>query len=149
MPSSGTYARKDKTLHVSKTLQTELQAMIAFVCYDSNELRDSGKTMKKDVLAQKLYDLYMPPNSKKDNRLRMIEMFLIGSGKFKGLFYCIDGVSTPNSLVIPNELHNLDHCDVQGVVSEVSEGDNDVMAELNDDGDVIIFDDDEHTESET
>ena len=59
MPSSGTYARKDKTLHVLKTLQTELQALIAFACYDSNQLRDSGKTMKKDILAQKLYDMYL------------------------------------------------------------------------------------------
>ena len=78
------YGQKDKKLHITKTLQTEIQAMIAYACYDSDSICDSGVTMPKAKLVTKLYHLYMPPNNKNDDRLGMVKLFLSGSGQFKG-----------------------------------------------------------------
>ena len=100
--------RKCKSLNVTKTLQTELQALIVYACYDSNELRDSGVTMRKPKLTETLFDLYMPPDDTNNDRLGMVELFLSGSGKFKGLFNCLDSGETGDRLIIPPLFHCLD-----------------------------------------
>ena len=51
----------------------------------------------------------MPPTNKNNERLGMVEMFLSGSGQFKGLFDCIEGeVHNGKVLTIPRQLHNIE-----------------------------------------
>ena len=61
------YSCKHKSLFVIKTLQTEIQALIAYACYNSNEIYNSGITMLKAKLVTKLFHMYMPPLNKHDN----------------------------------------------------------------------------------
>ena len=64
--------------------------MIAYACYDSDNILTSGKTMKKEVLCDMIFDLYMPPpgekNDIKEEKMSHVDMCLNGIGKFKGLW---------------------------------------------------------------
>ena len=108
MSRGARHNRKHKLLFVTKTLQTELQALIAYACYDSNKIRDSGRTMLKAKLVTKLFHMYMPPIAKHNNQVGMVKLFLSGSRKFKGLFDCVEGeIHNSNLLTIPEQLHNI------------------------------------------
>ena len=73
---------------ITKRLQTELQATIAFACYDSSLGLQSGDSTKQATLQRQIFDSYMPVNSsdKEDDRMSQMELFLEGEGKFKYLF---------------------------------------------------------------
>ena len=54
---------KSNNKDVTKKLQTEMQATIAYGCYDSPQVLRSGNSCRKDDLVKKINDLYMPkPN---------------------------------------------------------------------------------------
>ena len=100
---------KEKHSHITKHLQTELQATIAFACYDSTEILQSGKSMRRDDIKDFLCKLYLPPNDKDDERISNVYMFLEGKGRFKAMFN-IEGTSYNNikqatKLIIPEALH--------------------------------------------
>ena len=80
--------RISRKVTITKRLQTELQATIAFSCYDSSVILQSGDSTKQATLQQQIYDLYMPVKSsdEEDDRMSEIELFLEGEGKFKYLF---------------------------------------------------------------
>ena len=85
---------------ISKRLQTELQSLIAFGCYDSNFVLKCGKSAKKNTLVTKIHQLYMPSNNSDSDHVSQIELFLEGRGKYKYFFErkCIDpGNSTKNT----------------------------------------------------
>ena len=77
-----------RKISVPKRLQTELQATIAFSCYDSDLLLRSGDSAKQSTLCQQMFDMYMPDKrlNKDKDRLSEIELFLEGEGKYKYLF---------------------------------------------------------------
>ena len=60
-----------RKLTISKRLQTELQATIAFACYDSSELLQSGDSTKQTTLQQQIYDMFMPVKSSDNDDDRM------------------------------------------------------------------------------
>ena len=65
---------------ITKRLQTELQATIAFACYDSSSGLQSGDSTKQATLQQQIFDSYMPVNSsdKEDDRMSQMELFFGG-----------------------------------------------------------------------
>ena len=102
---------------ISKRLQTELQSLIAFSCYDSNDVLRCGKSAKKQTLIDNLFRLYMPCNKPNDEHVSQVEQLLEGIGVFSCLFERTDppdietATSDPNSppppptLVLPLTLH--------------------------------------------
>ena len=104
-----------RKITIPKRLQTELQATIAFSCYDSDALLQSGDSTKQTTLQQQIFDIYMPVKRacKDDDRMSQIELFLEGQGRFKYLFEVekqnvIPSPSTSPSLnkqsVLPNNI---------------------------------------------
>ena len=71
---------------ISKRLQTELQSLIAFSCYDSKDVLRCGKSAKKQTLIDNLGKLYMPSNKPDDEHVSHVEQFLEGIGMFTCLF---------------------------------------------------------------
>ena len=101
--------RKPNNKDVTKKLQTELQATIAYGCYDSNQVLRSGKSCRKDDLVTKINQLYMPKTDDEDN-LSHVEMFLEGKGKYTYLF---DTIPCPNNSgeqikIIPEVMHSME-----------------------------------------
>ena len=94
----------------SKRIQSEMQATIAFACYDSDEVLKHGKGMNKNSQKAKILDLYMPSNCEdkvREDKVRMcyVDQFLKGANQFKGLFECKSEENESNVLTIPYELH--------------------------------------------
>ena len=77
---------RKRNLAIPKRLQTELQALIAFGCYDSDSVLKCGKSAKKSTLLAKLHTLYMPSNNHDSDHVSQIELLLEGKGKYKHLF---------------------------------------------------------------
>ena len=97
---------KSNNKDVTKKLQTEMQATIAYGCYDSPQVLRSGNSCRKDDLVKKINDLYMPkPND--DDSLSHVEMFLEGKGKYSYLFDTIARPENSDELikVIPEVMH--------------------------------------------
>ena len=78
------HLRKSNIL-ITKRLQTELQALIAFACYNSDEILECGKSSKRQTVVNNMLCLYMPL-SNGDDKVSYVEQFLEGLGKFKYLF---------------------------------------------------------------
>ena len=103
-------------------LQTELQASLAFSCYDSNSVLKCGKSEKKQTIINKEYNMYMSSNVPNDDHMSHIKLMLEGRGRFKHLFVekqiepslenNIDNIDSPppqHILMIPAEvLHCID-----------------------------------------
>ena len=87
----------------NKTLQSELQALIAFACYESDHMIGSGHDMTHQDQKEKMYNMYMPDPDKKDH-ISYVEQFLQGEGCFKYLFEKDEG-----ELVIPRHFHRSDY----------------------------------------
>ena len=69
--------------HVTKRLQCELQATIAFACFDSDEILRAGKSESNKVLIEILRKQYFPsPNKEDKNRLSYTQLFLSGAQRF-------------------------------------------------------------------
>ena len=77
---------RKRNLSIPKRLQTELQALIVFGCYDSDSVLKCGKSAKKSTLIVKLHKLYMPSNDHDSDHVSHIELLLEGKGKYKHLF---------------------------------------------------------------
>ena len=102
--------RKPSNKDVTKKLQTELQALIAYGCYDSKNALNGGQSHRKDDLIKKINDLYMP-KSGDDEHLSHVDMFLEGKGKYSYFFdtmnegETIEERSTDPERVIPEVMH--------------------------------------------
>ena len=77
--------RKPCNKDVTKKLQTELQSLIAYGCYNSKSVLKSGDSAKKSNVMKRINNLYMPKVGNSDN-LSHVESFLEGKGKYKYLF---------------------------------------------------------------
>ena len=97
--------RKRHGFNGSKRLQSEMQATIAFACYDNDEVLKDGKGMNKNSQMKKIHDLYMPSVPEDKVRMCFVDQFLKGANQFKGLFECNSDEDTPKALTIPYELH--------------------------------------------
>ena len=94
--------------HVTKKLQCELQATIAFACYDSDEVLRSGKSVNNKMLIENLSKLYFPSRNKNDNRVSYTQLFLKGQQRFKALFEFSKKANDPlykKYLVLPEQIH--------------------------------------------
>ena len=78
--------RVSRKVLLPKRLQTELQASIAFACYDSDTALKSGDSKRVKQLTQLIFDQYMPGTSSDSDEMSHIELFLSGSGVYKYLF---------------------------------------------------------------
>ena len=87
----------------NKALQSELQALIAFACYESEEVIGSGHDIKMDTQIQKMYQMFMP-NPGNDDHISLVEQFLQGKGCFQYLFEHEEG-----ELVIPKRFHRTNY----------------------------------------
>ena len=117
MPRSNRNPNSD----IPKRLQAELQSLVAFACYDSNELLKSGTSVKRETIVQKIANLYFPSNSAGD-RISFVELLLEGKGRFRYLFndsvskevsstVSTDDISEESNttdLTIPTSLHCID-----------------------------------------
>ena len=70
-------AKGGAKLLVTKRLQTELQSLIAYACYDSKEVLQGGESCTKTFIVNRLYEAYMPSNLANDDRISFVEMFLV------------------------------------------------------------------------
>ena len=99
--------------HVTKKLQCELQATIAFACFDSDEVLRAGKSANNKMLMQIMSKLYFPSPNKDDNRISYTHLFLTGAQRFKALFEFAKKEDDPvhnNYLVLPDQLHCQNNC---------------------------------------
>ena len=71
---------------ISKRFQTELQSLVAYACYDSNEVLRRGTSAKREAVINKIASLYFPSNNNGGDRMSYVEMLLEGKGRFKYLF---------------------------------------------------------------
>ena len=62
--------------NITKRLQMELQATIAFRAYDSDQLLKAGKSMDHNYLMDKLQELYLPTNDV--DKVGHVDLFLKG-----------------------------------------------------------------------
>ena len=99
-----TKKRKPNNLYVTKKLQTELQSLIAYGCYDSPSVLKAGDSAKKSDIMKKIHDLYMPLMGKGDH-FSQVEMFLEGKGKYKYLFEKSDDDTNNSTVIIPEIMH--------------------------------------------
>ena len=74
--------RVSRKVLLPKRLQTELQASIAFACYDSDTALKSGDSKRVKQLTQLIFDQYMPGTSSDSDEMSHIELFLSGSGVY-------------------------------------------------------------------
>ena len=119
MPRRRLNVRQQKSA-VSKRLQTELQSLIAYSCYDSADVLQCGTAAKKQTQVDKLYHRFMPSNKADDDHVSNVEQFLEGIGVFSFLFERHDAPEIdestrdpnlpppPPKLVIPQSLHCMD-----------------------------------------
>lgn len=77
---------RKRNLCILKRLQTELQALIAFGCYDSDFVLKCGKSAKKSTFIAKLHKPYIPSNDRDGRHVSQIELLLEGKIKYKHLF---------------------------------------------------------------
>ena len=111
-----TKKKERRSANVSKRLQTELQSLVAFACYDSKEILQCGKSAKRKTIVDRLLNMYMPSTNPNNDRASHVEQFLDGYGKFKHLFVekvfnsCSGGETDPGSaprrvLMLPEYFH--------------------------------------------
>ena len=114
-------AKKSLNPGVSKRLQTELQSLVAFACYDSDAVLKAGKSAKRSTLVNLLAEKYVPSNSRNDDHMSFVDLFLEGKGRFKHLYVVKTATTsetdtattstssnnspTPSVLMIPSCLH--------------------------------------------
>ena len=109
MPPCKSPSRKQKTnTLVSKRLQTELQSLIGYSCYNSNSVLKCGKSAKKLTIMNKMYELYMPSPNPDDDRLSSVELFLEGKGRFR-YFFEKKNQTLKQQTTITKAFHNLMH----------------------------------------
>ena len=99
--------RKRHGFNGSKRLQSEMQATIAFACYDNDEVLKDGKGMNKNSQMKKIHDLYMPSVPEDKVRMCFVDQFLKGARQFRTSYIAMrDIVFLSVSIVV----ESLDHC---------------------------------------
>ena len=98
--------KKKPNNDVTKKLQTELQALMAYGCYDSPSVLQAGDSAKKSGVSREILRLYMPSGQDGDH-LSHVDKLLEGKDKYRYLFEVVESVSNPNNpqLVIPEVMH--------------------------------------------
>ena len=93
----------NRNLPISKQLQTEPQALLAFSCCDSDSALKCGKSAKKHTILNKVYSMYMPSNVPDDDHMSHIKLMSEGGGRFKHLF-----VEKQREPSLENKIDNID-----------------------------------------
>ena len=77
---------------ITKRLQTELQANIAFACYDSDKVHKSGDSANQQKVQTKIFEMYQPVKSSDtdediySDNMSHVKLLLEGEGVYKYLF---------------------------------------------------------------
>ena len=77
---------KRKKYPFTKKFQTELQSLVAYGVYDSEEILGAGSSSNVSTLVERLRELYFPPNNPADERVSHVENRLERNGKYLHLF---------------------------------------------------------------
>ena len=77
-------ASKQLGTNVTKKLMTEMQALIAFVCYDSPAVAQGGDSMTENLMAESMTALYF--GGVDPEVISYLDQFIIGLHRFTGLF---------------------------------------------------------------
>ena len=77
----------------------ELQAVIAFACYDSPSIAGAGVSMTKATMEQLMTKLCFG-NGNNNDTIGYVEQFLYGVNRFQGLFVSSSGVSPSASAAV-------------------------------------------------
>ena len=67
---------KKKNPDISKSLQTELQSLVAFGCYDSKSILKKGTLAKRTDIIKILLNAYMPHKDRDEDYLSNVELLL-------------------------------------------------------------------------
>ena len=97
-------SRKPSYLNVSKKLQIELQSLLAYACYDSDEMLNSGKSLRKAELINLLEEMYQPSTRKNNKRICEVDKFLLGLEKYEFFF---ERKNEDGTLIIPEVFHRM------------------------------------------
>lgn len=100
--------QKPKGCKITQKLKIELQSLFEYACYDNPKVLLGGNSMKKPVITDSVYDLYMPSNDQTNHHVSNVDLFLQGKGHFRPLFGCNRPESSSKAdLVILHFLHNI------------------------------------------
>ena len=80
-----TRVMKRKKFPFTKRFQTELQSLVAYGAYNTEELSGAGSSLNVMTLIDLMKVLYFPPTNKKDDRVSHVERLLERNGKYKHL----------------------------------------------------------------
>ena len=107
--------RKQRSTNMSRVLLKELQATIAFACFDSPSLMQRGESLSEAAIEDVMASIYYgdDKNGAPDpDLITYVDQFMVGLNKFKGLFTqslpAAGPSSTPSGevlLSIPEYLH--------------------------------------------
>jgi hypothetical protein len=102
LPSSSSLSSRKKSrvsgTNVSKKLLMELQAVIAFACYDSPSITGAGASMTEVTMEQLMTKLCFGDGND-DDIICYVDQFLYGVNRFQGLFVSSSGVLPSSSAV--------------------------------------------------
>ena len=115
LPSSSSLMSRKKSrvsgTNVSKKLLMELQALIAFACYDSPSITGAGGSMTEATMEQLMTKLCFGDDNN-DDTICFVDQFLCGVNRFQGLFVSSlapsfdgGGAAADMELTIPPMLH--------------------------------------------
>jgi hypothetical protein len=96
-------SKPGKTSNVTKKLQTEFQALIAYACYDSPSISGGVSSMTEAAMANLMSSLC---NCSRDNDpeiMCFVDQFLHGLNKFHGLYTTSSDKIQPEALLIHRE----------------------------------------------
>ena len=111
--SNSSKNRKKRSTNMSRVLLKELQATIAFACFDSPFLIQRGASLSEAAIEDVMTSIYYgdDKNGAPDpNMITYVEQFMFGLNKFKGLYTQSlqtgsNGASGEVLLSIPEFLH--------------------------------------------
>ena len=100
--------KKNPNNDVTKKLQTELQALLAYGCYNSPSVLQTGDLGRKSDTLKEISRLYMPSGQDEDH-LSHVDKLLEGKDKYRCLFEVVDNAKDPSKpqLVIPEVMHSM------------------------------------------
>jgi hypothetical protein len=105
--SARTLSRAGKRVgtNVSKKLLMEMQALIAFACYDSPSIAQGGDSMNDAEQAKTMTDLYFGGND--PETISHLDQFIYGLHRFKGMFTSSEEPNEFGQIVLtmPQKLH--------------------------------------------
>ena len=114
--SRSTKNRKQRSTNMSRVLLKELQATIAFACFDSPSLMQRGESLSEAAIEGVMASIYYGDDTNgalDPDLITYVDQFMVGLNKFKGLFTqslpAAGPSSTPSAgevlLSIPEFLH--------------------------------------------